>query len=114
MARRRGGLDWRGDDVKAKVARAATAAINETLAECVSYAKANHSVLGWVNRTGNAEGSIQVTQVAAREGARIVGRWGSIGVDYFLALEYLHGHTLVHTADVSYRDLRERIKRRLR
>lgn len=109
---RRGGLDWNGAAIRAKVKQATIHAINETLADAVTHAKNNHP--GWKNVTANAEGSIRITQTAASEGARIVGRWGSEGVVYMRALEFLHGSALRGAADVTYRGLQPRIKRRLK
>lgn len=98
--------------MKAAVQRAAVAGINETLAAAVVEAKHNHG--GWSNRTGTAEGSIRITQAAAVRGAQIVGRWGSEGVAYMRALEFLHGAALRNAADATYGQLQDRIRRRLK
>lgn len=115
-SRRRSGkgyrMEWRGQVVAAKVKQAAVIGINETLAACVILAKSSHP--GWQNRTGTAEGSIRITSMAAFEGAHIVGRWGSEGVEYMRYLEYLHGAALRSAADVEYRELQERIRRRVK
>lgn len=106
----RGGR-WRGDEVRAKVHRASAAAINEVLADAVAQAKGNHP--GWQNRTANAEGSIRVVDTAAAQGARMVGRWGSVGVVYFRRLEFEHGGALRGAADVTYPGLAPAIRRRM-
>jgi hypothetical protein len=114
MARRRGKgyrMDWKGRAVAAKVKRAAVLGINETMAEAVIYAKFNHP--GWKNRTATAEGSIRIQAFAAVQGAHIVGRWGSTGVEYMRGLEFLHGSALRNSADVNYRSLQGHIQRRI-
>lgn len=104
-------MEWRGQVVAAKVRKAAAIGINETLGQSVTTAKSSHG--GWQNRTGTAEGSIRITTFAAVEGAHIVGRWGSIGVEYMRALEYLHGSALRGAADQTYGGLAEAIRRRI-
>lgn len=105
---------WKGALVSKRVGAASAAAINETLAECVAEAKNHHP--GWKNITATAEGSVRVIEPAsgAMLGARIVGKWGSVGVDYMLFLEYLHGHALTQAAETQYPSLETRIGRRLR
>lgn len=102
---------WNGAKVIARVRSAAAAGINETLAECVSEAKASHT--GWNNQTGLAEGSMHVLTFATPSGNRIVGTWGSIGVIYMLYLEFLHGAALRTSADANYPTLPQRIRRSL-
>lgn len=115
MARGRRGkgyrMEWRGQLVAEKVKRAAALGINETIATAVVYVKLNHP--GWSNRTGTAEGSIRITAFATVEGAHIVGRWGSTGVAYMRALEYLHGSALRNGADQTYSGLAAAIRRRI-
>lgn len=76
-------VDWKGDKVATKVARAAALAIDQTTAACVAYAKENHP---WTNRTATLEGSLRMKSATA-QGARVVGEWGSWTVDYAIYLE---------------------------
>ena len=104
-------VNWKGKAVVDKIRRAAAAGINETLAECVAQAKNDHP--GWNNVTTTAEGSIRVQQPAAAGAAELAGSWGSVGVDYFIHLEYFYGHALHNAADTMYRTLNDRIRRRI-
>ncbi len=101
-------LDWRGDQVRAKIQQATTRGIDKTMAQCVGQAKQNHP--GWKNRTGTAEGSVRIIQFAEQRGSRIAGRWGSMGVEYVLRLELRHGSFLRTAADVVYPRLPGHIK----
>ncbi len=103
-------FDWRGAQVSAAVKRATAAGINDVLAQSVAQAKGNHP--GWSNRTGNAEGSIRVVDVA--NGAHLVGVWGSIGVVYMRRLEFEHGAALRTAADATYPNLSAAIRRRFK
>ena len=99
---------WNGDLIRNKVVAAAKTGINATLGASVIEAKSNHP--GWRNRTGTAEGSVRVTQVAEQDGSRVTGRWGSLGVNYAIWLELKHGSFLRNSADKTYRTLASRIK----
>lgn len=107
-----GRFNWRGDDVTRRLVRAAKIGIDETLAACVVEAKSNHP---YVNRTGTAEGSVRMVP-AQQEGRRIVGRWGSFIVRYFIFLEIGTTRTpggfpsLRPAADKEYPKLRRRIR----
>jgi len=102
-------IDWRGRQVQQHVVAASAAGINDVLARSVGEAKGSHP--GWRNRSGNAEGSIRVIDVAT--GASLVGRWGSVGVVYMRRLEFEHGAALRSAADVTYPTLSAAIRRRL-
>lgn len=78
------GLDWKGDDVEAKVQRAARIGINRTMALCVAEAKENHP---FTNRTGTAERSVRIASAAKTSDNITVGIWGSVSVIYFKYLE---------------------------
>ncbi len=104
-------LKWYGDEIKRKFQRAAETGINKTMADAVTHFKGNHP--GWQNRTTTAEGSVRIQQSAKSEGNRIVGRWGSIGVDYMIWLELKHGSALRSAGDATYPKLIDRIRRGL-
>lgn len=108
----RGELRWEGKLVSTEVQEAARKGINQIMADCVKYAMHNHP--GWQNRTGTAQGSIRVVKVAAREGAAIVGYWGSVACDYFKWLEAKYGHCLQNSAEVYYKELPARIRANLK
>ena len=77
-------LEWKGDNIKARVARAQRVGINKTMGDCVIYAKNNHE---WQNKTGTAERSIRIIEPAWTMGTRSYGIWGSMQVAYFIFLE---------------------------
>ena len=111
MTRRGWRLDWKGRHIKRQVRTAAMAGIDETTSAAVNAAKQDH---GWANRTGTAEGSIQM-RPADLVGRKIVGRWGSFDVHYFLYLELGSGvydgdRTLQRAADREYPELARRIR----
>lgn len=104
-------FQWRGREVAKQVREAAKRGIDETTSAAVNSAKQNH---GWANVTGTAEGSIQM-RPAQKVGRKVVGRWGSYSVDYFLALELGSGvrdgdRTLRRAADQEYPELARRIR----
>lgn len=101
---------WRGAEIAAKASGAAKFGIDKTMSESVTYAKQNHE---WQNVTGTAEGSIQM-RGAEPDGTRMVGRWGSFTVNYFLWLEIGTSKMparpcLRPSADVNYPSLRRHI-----
>lgn len=102
-------LKWYGPRIAAKTVRAAKAGVNETMSQAVLYAKRNHP--GWQNRTGKAEGSINVYQLAEQRGSVIVGLWGSRNVLYMLWLELKHGSALRSSAAVNYPKLAANIRK---
>lgn len=104
-------VNWKGEAVKLRIRTASAAAVNQTMAWAALEAKQNHP--GWVYRTGTAERSIQIQNPAAVTGARIVGQWGSVGVNYMRALEFKHGAALRTAADTTYPKLAGEIRRRL-
>lgn len=83
-------LDWRGDELSRRIRKAAIFGVNKTMAEAVEHAKRNHE---WQNRTGILEGSIKITEFAARSGDETTGEWGSTDVRYALIHEL--GGTIV-------------------
>lgn len=102
-------MNWKGEAIKGKVAQAATHGINATMKDCIGGVK-NGGHPGWQNRTGTAERSVQVQDVAHREGKRLVGRWGSRGVAYMKWLEILRGSALRNAADTFYPGLPEHVR----
>ena len=99
---------WFGPQVVARTRRAAKNGVNKTMAESAIVAKGNHP--GWINQTGNAEGSIQILQQAKQVGDGAQGEWGSIGVNYMIWLELNHGAALRNSAAVNYPNLAKNIK----
>ncbi len=77
-------LEWKGDQVVAKMRKAQRFAINKTMTQTVEYAKRNHA---WRNRTGVLEGSISIIDFATRAGYGFRGEWGSKDVRYALIHE---------------------------
>ncbi len=93
-------LIWNGDDVKAKVLAAAEKGIDKTMAAAVRDTKGSHP--GWKNITGLAEGSVRIVKFATRQGNRVSGQWGSLGVKYVIFLELKHGSFLRMSGDRNY------------
>lgn len=93
-------IKWRGKGIVAKMALAAQAGVDRTMAACVDDAKANHPeyppasdpYTRYANRTGHATGSIQILAGeggeagAALVDGKVVGHWGSTA-NYSLYLE---------------------------
>jgi len=77
-------LNWTGDRVTKRLRAAQIEGVNATLAAAAAHAKRNHS---WQNRTATLEGSIDVTEFAAVQGAGVRGQWGSRDVRYALIQE---------------------------
>lgn len=101
-------LNWHGREVAEKIQRATEAGIDDTMADAVIQAKSHHP--GWRNRTGTAEGSVRIIEPAHRDGQGTVGVWGSMGVNYVLALELQRGSFLRNAADDAYPQLEGRIR----
>ena len=101
-------FSWNGHKVEAAIRRRAVRAVTKTMADAVKHAKDSHP--GWQNRTGTAEGSIQILHAADRQGDEIAGRWGSRNVGYFLQLELFHGGALRKAGDAQYPNLPRYLK----
>jgi hypothetical protein len=86
--------------------------INETMADAVSHARANHP--GWKNISGDAERSIRIIEKARAKPRAVIGRWGSKGIPYMAKLEFRKGRALIRAADAVYESLRGQIRRRWR
>lgn len=107
-------FDWRGERVKDNAKRAAMDGLEITAALAVQHAKSSH---GWNNRTGTAEGSIQM-RPAVESADRIFVTWGSFDVHYFIYLElgtaFTPGDmTLQRAADATYPQLIPNIQKLL-
>ena len=74
-------VEWRGDQILAKVVRACRFAIDKTHAEAVDDAKTNVPVL-----SATLQGSLRLEPAAERRGT-VVGRFGSFDVNYALGIE---------------------------
>jgi hypothetical protein len=98
---------WHGDKFLKRVERAQKLAIDETTAAASLVAQADlypgHGLI-----TGLLQGSVKSEQ-AQREGARIVGRWGSFDVIYAIFIEIRYGF-LRKAAEAEYPKLMGRIK----
>lgn len=104
-------ISWRGPELQARVEKAAKSGIDKVMSRCVNTAKQRHP---WHNVTGTAEGSIRL-EPAKSEAGRVVGRWGSFDVDYFIFLETgtsrMHARpSLRPAADAHYHELAGLIK----
>ena len=104
-------LDWQQAGIIAAERNASRLGIDDTMAACVPIAKRETPVV-----TATAQGSIGF-EPAQVLGQRVVGRWGSRGVNYFIFIEVgargLPGKfPLRRAADQEYPKLPERIKAR--
>ena len=102
-------VNWRGGRIPRRVAVASRRGIDATMAACVPLAKRETPVI-----TGTAQGSIQ-TRPAVIQRTRVVGRWGSFDVNYFIWLEIgargRTGHFMLRrAADREYPGLARRIR----
>lgn len=77
-------LEWRGKRVTRTFREAQRVGVNETMAQAIDHAKANHA---WRNRSGTLEGSIRIAEFAEPSGAGFRGTWGSLDVRYALIHE---------------------------
>lgn len=79
-------VEWYGDQVLARVRRAAAAAINDTMDDAVGEARSS------IDRDHEARESVRVID-KAEPGDRPVGRWGST----FWRMRFLEIGTVTHT-----------------
>ena len=106
-------MDWKAAAILKRERNASRLGIDDTLTLCVPIAKRETPVV-----TGTAQGSIMF-EPAKIFGERVIGRWGSFDVDYFIWLEIgargRPGHFMLRmAADQEYPKLPERIKERFR
>ena len=104
--------EWNGPKISQRAIEAAIEGVDQTTSACVNQAKSDH---GWQNRTGTAEGSIQMRPAGQTGRSQVTGRWGSFDVDYFIYLEigtaFMEGDdTLRRAADHEYPNLADRIR----
>jgi len=105
--------EWRGDEIRAKMVRAAKWGIDKTMSKAVVYAK-SQLWLGHGLRTATLQGSIQM-RPAEERGRAVVGQWGSFDVHYAIFVELGTSRMkaipyLRPAADVEYPKLAKRIK----
>ncbi len=79
-------LEWYGEAVKAKLARAAQIGIDQTTAACTRAAKVR-LYPGHGYDTGTYSRSIQMRPSRVMPRGVVTGLWGSFDVDYALAVE---------------------------
>ena len=106
-------FNWRGRRIPRVIAAASKVGIDQTMAAAVPLAKQETPGI-----TGTAQGSIQFRE-AVIQGRRVVGRWGSFDVNYFIWLEIgARGRPglfmLRRAADREYPNLGSRIREALR
>lgn len=108
VRKRHGRLYWLGDEVQARVQRAARRAIDKTTEAAAEYARGNHP--GWTTVTGTAEGSIGTTP-ARMLSRRITGSvtGGEGEAFYLLILEVKKGAALRTAGDVVFPSLQGRL-----
>lgn len=109
-------LDWNGDKLIARVRRAATASVNETVDAAADDARASHE---WVNRSGQLEEEI-VTEHAVATDPNPTARFGTTRRRGFYGLFHEIGTTneferpfLRPAADREFPTLVVKIRRRL-
>lgn len=104
-------LDWRGDQVFARVMDAAREAIDETTKEAARDAQGSH---WWAGRSGRLEGNV-INEAAVRRGRRVVsGRFGSTKRQGFYGLILERRRPFLRlAADRTFSHLSARIRRKL-
>lgn len=85
-------VNWKGDELKAKVQRASMLAVDATMAAAIIHAKSNHGIGAhaarrFITHTGELERSTRIIRHARREATGVVGRWGTQGVAYARRIE---------------------------
>lgn len=108
-------LTWNGEAVLRKAISAAKYGIDQTTSLCVVEAKSNYYE-GHGLITSTLQGSIQMRPAIAL-GVIVVGRWGSFTVLYAEYVEKGTGRMpgqgqMQNAADLQYRELAGRIRRR--
>lgn len=103
------GLEWRGEQVKAKVIAASLAAVTETTAAAAEEAKRDH---WWENRTRHLQHET-ISDIAHRVPGGVAGKFGTTRRRgfYGLFLELKHPF-LRPVADRIFPTLAERLRRR--
>ncbi len=78
-------LNWKGDERKRKIARAARIAIDATMSAAIQHARRNHGSGAhgqqrFESQKGDLERGPKIVQAAKQEPGTIRGRWGVVGV----------------------------------
>ena len=108
-------ITWNGRQLYKTMEAAAKDGVNATMSDCVRGSRHKTAHPNWKNRTGTAEGSVTIIQFAEVRGfGRIIGVWGSKGVDYASKLERHYGPWLRAQADHHYPKLAQYIRRSFR
>jgi HK97 gp10 family phage protein len=105
-------LKWRGEAISAKAIAASVAAVNETMARCVTMAKDLSPYA-----TGALQGSIRM-EGASAGGGGVEGVWGSFDINYAIYQELgtykMAAHPYLRpAADFEYGLLEARIRRHM-
>ena len=85
-------LNWKGDALKRKAARASALAIDATMSACIQHAKSAHGAGAhgaqrFVSRSSELERGTRIVQPAQATRRGVAGRWGVIGVVYARRIE---------------------------
>ena len=86
-------LEWHGQKVKQKVATASKAGVNATMQAAIIHARGSHGAGSHVtsrfeSHTGELERSLRIVMSATvTTSGVVVGRWGSMGVNYARRIE---------------------------
>ena len=102
-------LKWNGKKVYKRMVAASQEGVNAVMSECEEHAKTEENHPNWRNQTGAAEGSVTTIDFAKPVGFRVVGVWGSKGVNYATHLEKNFGPWLRAAADIFYPTLRAKV-----
>ncbi|MDP3908717.1 hypothetical protein [Novosphingobium sp.] len=90
-------LKWNGEALLKAMDEAQQVGINQTMSACVEHATNNHP---FKNRSTFLEGSLDVAQSATRVEGGYQGKWGSLDIEYALAIEL--GATINHPGGTAY------------
>ncbi|MCH9693834.1 MAG: phage morphogenesis protein [Gammaproteobacteria bacterium] len=88
------GLDWKGDELKAKMKRAQLTGVDSTMAACVLHAKRNHSAGAhgadrFETQTGVLERSVRIVDLTYEKPRKgVLGIWGSTQLAYAIRIEF--------------------------
>ena len=85
-------VNWRGDELKRKLARAAMLAVDATMSAAIIHAKSGHGAGAhgagrFVTQSGELERGTRIVQKAKLTRTGVVGRWGVRGVVYARRIE---------------------------
>lgn len=85
-------LEWEGDELKLKMARASAIAIDATMSAAIIAARSNHGAGArgtgrFQSHSGELERGTKTVQRAKPKGKFVVGRWGVVDVVYARRIE---------------------------